>query len=249
MLTMNREEKIQQLAKLIHGQHKAQEPFRGYTVGDTIELFSVTIEFLAYIDLNNQAYALDILRDTYKCIRYSTIKGYSDKSELSPNAHNAIREMAEKTDLPLDLIEQGFIEETVVYKIEVLDTLEDAINILGGLLCELTVENGVTPTVTIQGKKYKFQPLLAGSATQRLVEYASKGCYDTELNGNDFKATHIAQLNTSSYNIIQIFKRNIFGKAGSLRDFAIITPKTFLLKKKVLLSEDTISDIKKMAQN
>jgi hypothetical protein len=245
---MNREEKLQKLAKLIHQEYKAQEPMKGYSKGDTINLHSMQIEQTTGIELGEQSDALNVLANDYECIKYTAVKDYVDESELTPADLLNITEIAMIGDQSHDDIKQTLLE-AVSYKIEVFDTITDAVNILGGNLCELTIEYGITPVITIKGTIYRLQSLQAGSIPQKLIEYASKGRYNTQLTSSDFTTLSIAQLNTANYNIVQLFKNNIFGKSGALGDFTAITPKTFLLKKRALLNNDTIVVIQKLAQH
>ena len=244
---MTREEKLQKLAKLVHQEYKAQEPIKGYSKGDTISLHSVQIEQSAGIPLSEQTDALNVLANDYECIEYTVTKDYADESELTPDDILNIAEIAMIGGHSPDDIRQTLLE-AITYKVTVLDTITNAVNILGGNLCELIVENGITPVVTIQGTKYRLQSLQAGSIPQKIIEYASKGRYDAQLNDNDFKSLNIAQLNRANYNVVQVFRNNLFGKGSVLSDFATITPKTFLLRKRSLLSSDKISAIQKLAQ-
>ena len=245
---MDREKRLQKLARLIYREYRAQEPIKGYATGGTLALHSVQIENITGITVDEQADALNVLSDEYRCINYTAVKDYSNENELTPQDILNIEEIASMGGHSSDDIKRTVLEQ-VTYMIEVLNTITDAINILGGKLCELTIENGVTPVVTIKGTRYRLQSLQAGSVSQRIVEYASKGCYDTELNNEDFKIIDVAQLNKANYNVAQVFRNNIFGKGGALSDFVTITPKTFLIRKNVLLDEDTISAIQKLAQN
>lgn len=245
---MTREEKLQKLAKLIHQEYKAQEPMKGYAKNDTINLHSAQIEQTAGINLSEQTDALNVLANDYECIVYTAIKDYADESELTPDDILNIEEIAMIGGHSSDDIKQTLLE-AIIYKIAVFDTITNTVNILGGNMCELTVESGITPVITIKGTKYRLQSLQAGSIPQRIVEYASKRRYDTELNSDDFRTFNIAQLNNANYNVVQVFRNNLLGKGGVLSDFATITPKTFLLRKRSLLSSDKISAIQKLAQN
>jgi hypothetical protein len=237
---MNRGEQLQKLAQLIRKEHDAQ--------GDTITLFSRQIEQITSITLDEQVDALNILRDDYKCVEYTATQDYKNESELTPQDLGAIAEIAMLGGYSEDFVRQTTLSG-VTYKIEIFDSIEDAVSIAGGLLCELTVENGVTPVVTIRGAKYRLQSLQAGSIPQRVIEHASNGHYGTHLGSTDFKSLGIAQLQTANYNVIQKFRNNIFGQDGALGDFTAITPKTFLLKSRTILTEEKISAIKKLARN
>lgn len=245
---MNRHERLQKLAKLIHQEHRTQEPIRGYAQGDTITLYSRSIEQTTGIKVGEQTDALNLLRDNYKCIQYTATKDYKDESELTPHDIGDIAEIAMIGGHSEAYVKQEFLSG-VTYKIEVFDSIEDTVNILAGNMCELTVENGVTPVVTIHGTKYRLQSLQAGSIPHKIIEYASNGRYDTNLGREDFKSLGIAQLQTANYIVTQRFRNNIFNEGGILGDFATITSKTFLLKSKALLTEEKISAIKKLARN
>jgi hypothetical protein len=246
-LTMTRVEKLQKLTRLIHQEYRTQEPIAGYSKGDTVSLHSVQIEQSTGITPDEQADALTILADKYGCIEYTAVKDYASEDELSPDDLLHIAEIASIGDHSPDHIRQTVLSG-VTYKITVTSSLADVINVLNGNLCELVIESGVTPVITIDESKYTLLSLQDGTVPQKIIGYASKH-YDSELTLSDLQTLNIAQLKQANYNVAQTFKNNIFGRGNLLEDFAIITPKTLLLKSTALLTEDKIAAIKKSVRH
>ena len=245
---MSTSEKLLLLAQLVRDERDKQEPMQGYPSGAVIKLHSVDIEEATDIAPAEQAGALGVLADDYGCLEFTAKRDYADDKELEPETMLDIAEVALMRGEPEESVRRRVLE-FATYAITVDSALDSVVErALDGALCELTIEDGVTPVVRMGGETYRLKALASGSVPQKIIEYASHDRYNYELNAVDFKQISAVQLESSDYNIAQIFKRNIFARGGALQDFAVITPKSFLLKKKSLLSKQALLEIKARSQ-
>lgn len=114
-----------------------------------------------------------------------------------------------------------------------------------GTIATLEIVSGVTPVVEVEGRRYNLPTLSAGSITQEIIAYASKRL-DTLLQLDDLrKNVHATQLTAKDANIKQFFKKNVFSK--TLASFAVISSKSFMLKRQALITPSELEAIRKIS--
>lgn len=104
-----------------------------------------------------------------------------------------------------------------------------------GVLATFDLLSGVTPIIEAEGERYTLPTLAAGAVTQKIVAYAARN-FDKQLSLADIQQhVHATQLTRKSANLSQQFRKSLFADGKVLARFANIAPKSFTLKRQVLL--------------
>lgn len=114
-----------------------------------------------------------------------------------------------------------------------------------GVLANLEIISGVTPIVEAQAVRYTLPTLSAGAVTQKIIAYAAQN-FDKQLSLSDLQQNVDAtQLTKKGANISQLFRKSLFATDKVLTRFADLAPKSFTLKRKVLLTPAELEAIRK----